>query len=474
MIHSAKARTSKRAKIAVAFAALLAAAFAIVPNISAASAAEGNQSKDCADTGLDASDRLKAFDSFKIYVNDEVIPNGDTYKINKYVKQGDEVKIKFQLKDKCKDTYVAVSSYKATTKSDSSLDELKGQELYQRKDGTFDSDKSYTLSVKVPPCYFQVDVNTGGKYKPGDYSLDRQGRLLFAAQGGSDSKCTAATTTSTTEKPTTTTTEKPTTTTSSTEAPTTTSTTSPPVTVVTHSPSVSFAQVCSADSSGFTGSMQNKGNVSEDFVINVNGLKADTVTVGAGAKVDKTWKFTDLKIAPDATAVVTVVVNNSVVDTESITNDCVSVSASAVAACDTASGSGAILTFTNEGKVAESFQVTRDGKTLSGSPVSVAAGGTTVQKLLAMNEDESAVINIKATNGTFDLTKTVKLDCVDVQDVVVTAPPVTAAPQVLDETITQPLATTGADLRPWAFGGILAIAVGLGLLNKAYRIRKNA
>lgn len=475
MFQRAKAGPSKRAKFGLVAALLFVAGLVAIPQMGTASATEGNMSTACAGQDGVAAGKLKAFSNFQAYVNGAEIPTG-IRKIDQYVKAGDTVTINFTLKPECSGTYVGISSFSATSANDTTVAQYRAQKLYQRDGRVFDTTPS-TIQVVVPPCYFQVDVNTGGPYVPGDFTLDRAGRLLLAAQGGSDADCsipttttTAAPTTTTTAAPTTTTTAAPTTTT--TAAPTTTTSTPPTTIVEVPQPSAAFTKVCSVDGSGFTGKLTNKGNAAADFQVYVNGTLADTINVGAKSDSSKTWTFASLNIAKQAKADIEIKVNGSTIAKTSIVNDCYLGTATIAQECNTTQGSGGIITLNNKASsTTNTFNVYRDGREVSGSPIEVKAGETR-QLLLATEEDVVAKIRVVSAAAGVDQNLDVALNCEEAP--VVTVPP-TTPPEVLNEVVTQPqLAYTGADLRPWAFGGLLSIGLGLALIRRAQLVRAHS
>ncbi len=494
MKFAANARNSRRGRIALVAAAAIAAFSVSVPFLASANATskgEGyNTSAECQGKFEDKATKLVAFKSFEFYVNGNKTST-EYREVSQYLSEGAKVTIKFELKPECDNTYVGISTWQLPS-SGFKPEEASSQKLASRTGKAFSAGEVHELSATLPNCWFQMDVNTGWEYQPGDYTLDKMGRLLLAGTGGNTGVCattttpaptttvapttvvpqettttrpaptTTTSTTSTTVKPTTTT-QKPTTT----VKPTTT-TTAPPVTPTEHKPSVSVEQVCSTDSSGFTTTFTNSGNVKESIAVKMGDKTLDTVVVEVGKSVNKNYRFDDLNIAPGKSGTITFSADNKTISTQKVTNDCVRVSADVSAVCDTIVGSGAVFTFSNTGKVAEVFNITRDGVAVTGSPVTVPAGETNSQKLLTMNEDESAKLVITGQNSGLKVEKNVKLDCLQVAPTSVT----TAPPQVLGEQIVRPqLAATGYDPKPWLAVAILLTGVGFGLIHTSRRLR---
>lgn len=217
------------------------------------------------------------------------------------------------------------------------------------------------------------------------------------------------------------------------------------------------SKACKADASGWNVVYDNSANSDERmFTLKSGDRVLDTVTVGAGKKETKNYGFSSNGVASGSTVPIAVTADGKTVATETVTNDCVSVSADAVAACNTAAGSGALLSFTNTGQVADTFTVVRDGKAVDGSPFTLEPSGQITQKLLKLNEDESAVVTIMSSSG-LNVQKQVTLDCV-----ANTGKPA----EVKAEIINRPhLADTGISVVPISgLGGLLTLA-GAGLLS---------
>jgi hypothetical protein len=337
---------SLRRKAFVALVTLVTASGVLIGIQTANAAAPGanyNTSKKCEQFWDTKAAKLQAFKSYTIEVNGKTIPK-DKWNVSDYVKPNNTVSITFELKPECDNTYVAISMYQAP-QDHFVPSQANQQKLVQRVGGAFKAGKKHTLTATVPNCYFQMDINTGWEYKPGDYTLDHRGRLVMAANGGSK-KCEAPkptttkkpttttkkpTTTSTTEKPTTTTTStsvkpqettttrKPTTTTSTTEKPTTTSTTA----VQKAESSASIKQVCVVEDqtkSGYVVTMKNTGTIKEIFTITQDGsqIPGSPYTVAAGDT-----KAVVLPLAEDSTAKVVISGQESDFELErTVTLDC--------------------------------------------------------------------------------------------------------------------------------------------------------
>jgi len=429
---------------------------------SAATKAIGNTSPEC--------QGYKAFSSWDIKVDGKSIPHGKGREnLTDRTHAGDTVELFFKLGSNCDNVYVGLDSY--TALSDHYVaSEASKQKLFQRQADTYKADGStHHLKVTLPDCYYQVDAYTSGQFKPGDYTLDNKFDRFLGGDNGGSKSCVASTTT---VKPTTTT-AKPTTTTT---AKITTTTTTPVVV----KPSAS-GKACSADGLGFTVSYANKGTSSQVFTSSANGKVLESgLSVAAGKTVTKDYTFAQIGLAAKATTQVVVKADTKQVASLDITNDCLEVSASVAPRCDTVAGSGAVITFNNPGKVDETFEVTRNGVAIDGSPVVVKAGETAKRSLLRMNEDETAVLKIVGVRSGLNVQKTVTLDCTQVEATTVVpttappttpVPPTTAAPQVLGEQITKPeLAHTGTNVMPWMVLGTLLVGIGAALLGARRRI----
>lgn len=507
MFHYSRSRAARffsgadrKARLGLVTAMLLTAALVAIPGFSSASATEGNQSEKCATPGTTYAGRMTAFKSFKAYVNGKEISINNMI-VSGSVKQGDKVKIVFELKPECTDTYVGLSAFKGLTGHDEGPAQLKQQKLADRADGTFKSGKVHTLEVDVPECYFQVDANTGSTYKPGDYTLDRAGRLIFAAQGGTDKTCetakpttTTAKPTTTTAKPTTTTTAKPTTTTT-TAKPTTTTTTAKPkptTTTTTEAPgrvNASISAVCvEGVGAAATASITNEGkkaNKAEITATGDSGTKSTKLTIPAGKTVkvdeDELSSIAERASAEGGKVSFQVKVDGKVVATASASAECASVtkvttvekeapepveqeepvestearsSVGITEACDTSAGSGAAISIENTGDLTETFRIYRDGAEVPGSPVTVEPGKS-ARKLLTMTEDTTASVRVTSASGSVDKTTKVNLDC---EDEVVQRETVTPEPE---------LAATGADFGPMMLIGGSTLGLGILMLVRA-------
>lgn len=512
MFHYSRSRAARffsgadrKARLGLVATMLLTVGLIATGGLGAASATETGGSADCATPGATYQGRMTAFKSFKAYVN------GKEISINKQivsgsVKQGDKVKIVFELKPECDGTYVGLSAFKGLTGHDEGPAQLKQQKLFDRADGKFKSGKTHTLEVDIPECYFQVDANTGSPYKPGDYTLDRQGRLIFAAQGGTDKECaTAKSTTTTTKKPTTTTTKKPTATTTE-KATTTTTTTKKPTTTTTEAPArmnASLSAVCvQGVGASATASITNHGGsdgVAEIVATGDNGTKTTKKTVPAGetVKVDEDEMAATAKrvssnegkvafqVKMDGKVIATAsasakcdtkrevkVVETTVVEEEpeptptTVVEQEAPEAESAVSitqACDTSAGSGAVINIENTGDTDEVFHIYRDGAEVPNSPVTVEAGKS-ARKLLTLAENDSAKVRVKSESGSVDESKTVVLKCETEKPTVVLTSAEEPEPQ---------LAATGADLGPMALIGVGALGLGFYLLYRARSLRNS-
>ena len=233
MIQTPMSR-ERRSRMALIAAIVLILGSAVLGQLSSANADSGadyNQSTNCAST--DAADRFRAFSEFELSVNGAQQSLGNysgAVDVSHLIKPGDKVDVKFRLTEECKDTYVGLDVYRMP--GPFSVEQLSQQVRVSRTGQKIDDTASHQYTATMPQCYYQMDMNTGWEYQPGEFTLDSQGRLLLAAIGG-DSTCVEETTT-TTSPP-----EETTTSTSSTVAPTvvtqetTTSTTRPSTTSTT-------------------------------------------------------------------------------------------------------------------------------------------------------------------------------------------------------------------------------------------------
>jgi hypothetical protein len=263
--------------------------------------------------------------------------------------------------------------------------------------GAYKSGKVHTLTAEIPKCYFQMDINTGRAYKPGDYTLDKLGRLLLASNGGTK-KCTEPKPT-TTVKPTTTTVKQ-------------TTTTMP----VVHKASATAAEVCKADASGWTVTYKNSGSSSEKMTLESNGETLDEVTVAAGKSVTKSYSYADHEVDENQTIKMTVKAYDKTVATLEATNNCIEPAASIVQECaDDAAGFN--VTYTNEGPADQTFtlmygNVLVDTVTIAkGAPAKTVNYGFDNDKL-KLAKDESAELVVKANDKQL-ATETVTNNCID-------------------------------------------------------------
>lgn len=223
------------------------------------------------------------------------------------------------------------------------------------------------------------------------------------------------------------------------------------------------AKSCKADSSGWSVIYDNTANAdARTFTLKSGERTIDTVVVDAGKKQTAAYNFANNGVAAGSSLAITVAADGTTITTEAVTNDCVNVGADAVAACDTPAGSGALLTFTNTGQVADSFTVVRDGRAVEGSPFTLQPSDQTTQKLLKLNEGDTAVIAIMSTSG-LNIQKQVTLDCEE-------AAAQTPA-EVKGEVINRPqLADTGVSVVPIAGFGALLTLTGFGILGLRRRM----
>jgi hypothetical protein len=214
------------------------------------------------------------------------------------------------------------------------------------------------------------------------------------------------------------------------------------------------SNVCATDASGWTLTFNNSAETNpETFVVKDNlGNAVDSTVVPPGQTVSKTYAFT--KVTGTS---LQVSVNNKVLTTTDNESACVNVTASVDASCNTAAGSGALLSFTNTGKVSEIFTVVRDGKSVQGSPFTLAPSSLVTWKLLPMANGQTADIKVTGNNG-LSLEKSVTLTCA-------IAASATTPPTVLGESITRSdLATTGIDLTPLMTLGTILFGLGITFL----------
>lgn len=240
-------------------------------------------------------------------------------------------------------------------------------------------------------------------------------------------------------------------------------------------PSATVAQVCKADGLGFTTTLKNDGKVTQEFVIKSGTKQLDKVTIEAGKSVVKSYTFASLGTKKGESVKVDVLSGDKNVASETVKNDCLDASATiAKAKCDIKSGSGALITLTNKGRVSETFTVTRDGKAVEGSPVKVEAGKTT-EKLLVMGEDETATILVTSASGT-KVEQKVTVNCIEAPapTIVTTVAPTTVpAAEVLPQVIERPaLAETGLTVLPQLLAGLMLLGTGGGLLGARNRRQK--
>lgn len=424
------AANRRRKTLALVISLIVAGVVTLFSAMNTANAASYNMSTKCQQFWDTSGSKLQAFSSYSITVNGKAIPT-DKWNVEKYVKQGDKISVSFTLKPECDNTYVAISMYEAP--ADHFIpSKASQQKLVQRVGGGFPAGKKQVLNATVPQCYFQMDINTGGPYQPGDYKLDHMGRLVMAATGGTDSKCEKPTTTvkptTTTKKPTTTTTAKPTTTTAkpttttakptTTTAKPTTTTTSPPVV---HNATATAKQVCKADASGWTIDFANKGNTSETFTVK-SGDKTigQTVTLKAGETKTVSYLYKDYNLATDESMPIKVTTSTETVLDDEVTNNCIKPAAQIESICKI-DIQGFQVTYTNEGKIDQTFK-TMNGKDVLDT-VTVKAGAQPVVKTytfkqIKLDSKKSTEITVTANDKQLD-NETVTNDCIEVEATVI-------------------------------------------------------
>jgi hypothetical protein len=213
---------------------------------------------------------------------------------------------------------------------------------------------------------------------------------------------------------------------------------------------------CAADAKGWTVNFDNSAvNVSTTFVVTDDaGNAVDSVVVAAGAKSTKEYPFANVKGDK-----LTVATNGTVLGSGDAKTTCVNVGATAVGACDTPAGNGVLLGFTDTGKLPETFTVTRDGKSVNGSPFTIQPSNLETQKLLPTDSTATAQIKITGSSG-FSYEKSVNVACAAAA--LASAPP----PTVLAADISRSqLPFTGIDVWQLLMLGAVLIAIGLALCN---------
>lgn len=406
---------------------------------STSTTATGNMSPAC--ESVDVAKRLIAFDYFHVYVNDQEV-NIANRDMSSQIKSGDTVRVTARVKNTtanpCAGTMLAISVFESTAAHFIPADAPK-QKLNARQSVIMEAGQTYNLSVQVPNCYYQIDINTGGPFKPGDYTLSKRGRLLQVATGGTKSCTVKPSTTTTTTRPSTTTTTSTTTT-------STTTTTVPrqpqntcddgmvccPVndcnTKKQHDASATVEKFCTDDFSGIEITFKNDGDFSEQYNIRVirdssDTAKQNSVTVASKKTSSKRYTFKELGIEPQTTAKV-VVSTGSQGEVESfpLKNDCEEaappVTATAEQSCDVKnttsssdSSDGIQLSLTNSGSAAsKKIEVWADGKAVSGSPITVAAQRT-YKKFIPTNSNDSVHIVVAEQDGQTIFDDTIQVKC---------------------------------------------------------------
>ena len=229
--------------------------------------------------------------------------------------------------------------------------------------------------------------------------------------------------------------------------------------------------MCLTGSTGWSITFTNNASTKQNFYVYLaNGKEIDKVTVNADKSLTKSYSFADNGIDAGETAKVQVVNNDDELDKVAVTNDCFDVDVAVVAECDTEVGTGAVFTFTNDGKLDETFKITdSSGAELDWSPVTVPAGES-VTKTQVVADNAQTDFTIKGQDSAYDETKSVKTSCVEPG---VVAPTTTVPPEVLGETITQAqLAYTGFDLLPQIIVATGLIAMGAALMYSGRRNRE--
>lgn len=234
-------------------------------------------------------------------------------------------------------------------------------------------------------------------------------------------------------------------------------------------PSATVVQQCSTDGSGWVVTLKNEGKLSETFTVKSGDKTLDTIEVAAGKTQTKSYTFDALKVEAGKSIKIDVLAGSRNVASVDVKNDCVGTSADVKLVCEEG---GAVFTFTNSGKLPESFSVTvNDGEQVQGSPVKVDPGKTETY-LLALQEDESGVIHIKGENSGLTIDENFKYDCTQpptTTSTSTTVPPTTSSTipptEVLSEQIVRPqLAETGVSVTPMMMIGGLLMLAGFGLL----------
>lgn len=482
MPHVRRALATRSRRL-LSLAVVAVASISLVTTLGPASAVgpgdDYNTAVQCEGKKADKRTKLVAFDYFALRVNGETVTH-EYREISKYLDGGDRVTVEFQLKPECDDTYVGMSVFELPSNG---FDPARAseQKLRERVGRSYAAGVRHSLQLTMPTCWFQLDVNTGWEYLPGDFTLDNRGRLLLAGTGGSGRCVEVAETTPTTPAPTTPPTTTPPTTTAqrptTTRPPATTSTTAtqrptttrpaPPTTVAeVRDRSANVDPICSEDASGWTVTFRNDGNVRQDFTVRSGSRSLDTVSVPAGEEVERAYTFASVGVADGAAVTVEVFADGESVTRESLRNDCAAAEASIDKECDTVMGSGAVLTMSNTGEVDEVFTVTRDGREVAGSPFMLPAGERNNRKLLPLADEEVATITVTGQRSGIEETGVVQVDCVDESDP-------TVPDEVLEEVVVRPqLAETGFNPAIPSLFGTLLLGAGAGILRKARNVRR--
>ncbi len=515
-------RRNKTLALAAAFTGLI-ALFSL--NIASAGAAEStpaskaNLSPKCA--SLTVANRLDAFEIFQVYVNDKLV-NVAQRDISSSLKPGATVKVRARVKNTtefpCDGMYLGLSVFQLPSATYSPA-EAKNQKLIKRHDTIMKAGVTYTLAATVPDCSFQVDINTGSPFIPGDYTLSKQGRLLVVGLGG-NKVCTTQkpTTTTTKPKPTTTTTTKPkpattttttkpkpTTTTTVAPKPTTTTTTTDPCRVVCEEDEpivvdneITLTESCEQGEANVTMTFDGLDNA-KPYAIKVGNRTIDNLDVRSGIRFVKEFSYTELGIAPNESAQIQVTEGTGssakTVFEQTITNTCTP-AAEAEKVVVTATPSCTVATA--DGKTGPGITVTLDGSKLTSDaavmvyadsvnisdrgPIDVPAGKT-VKKVVRTNAVASMKLTVTDTGAIILYDEVVEVNCPVKKS---SAPTATTTPerrvvvekrtevlgtQVEKKTETKELAKTGVNSNIEAAIGTFLVLTGAVALYAGRKIR---
>jgi hypothetical protein len=206
------------------------------------------------------------------------------------------------------------------------------------------------------------------------------------------------------------------------------------------SPAAAIAQTC-ADGGAVVSLSNEAGELPTSFDVFKNGAKIDTVAVGAGATVDKSYAMGE-----DETSVFRATTADGFDSGAiSLTHNCTTPGAAIIQSCD---AGGAVFTLTNGGLSADSFDVMKNGTKVETVAV---AGNSSVTKAYAMTEDEQAIYRAVTGDGFDSGDVVLKHDC---------APPT----EVLGVQFQAPLARTGLDSIPMALRAMALLGLGYVLV----------